>query len=490
MATTFNGFKQVTLDYYNSVSPEERKGYLWLVRSNISGDSYTSDIYFGNKQYAHFGTEVEDLSEAINNILIDAGIIDESGQTVNVVDLINDATLVDGTAITIVNKEISVSIADETENAVDEKDTEKNFLKVNSDNKLEVNGVDADAAVTSEDIPIAGGPLADLVLAAYPEGFLPSGTSVQDFFKALLCVEIWGNPVVNYTFTATAAKPTIAKTGYSAYLPVGSEMAVSATEGVATATEKAVASGFGESGYKYRGEIHKSDSFTVNGEATSEGDYVLSAAFSGFKENGESGFVDASSNNGEPKTVYVANGSNIYTVNESGLTFRPSAFMDIDLFDVSNLGNVSTNPTTISNDGFMASSAYAESKTPSSNNSLSVTGYYPIYYGTLAKTSAVESDITEESILSFGNGNRTVPSGVTTSAGTGTFVIAVPQGNSAYSKTEVVLKDSKDMEFGACTTFTTNIEMLNGFERKNYKVFFITNANATTSVANWSLTFN
>jgi len=80
MATALKGFKQVTLAAYQAA--EDKVGYLWFVRSDISGDTYEGDIYFGTRHYGHFGGEVEELATRINGILSDAGIVDESGNTV------------------------------------------------------------------------------------------------------------------------------------------------------------------------------------------------------------------------------------------------------------------------------------------------------------------------------------------------------------------------------------------------------------------------
>ena len=55
----FKGFKQVTIENFNSV--EDKSGYLWFVRTrvsdgeganDVSNDEY--DIYFGSRHYGHF----------------------------------------------------------------------------------------------------------------------------------------------------------------------------------------------------------------------------------------------------------------------------------------------------------------------------------------------------------------------------------------------------------------------------------------------------
>ena len=87
---TFKGFRQVTVDYFNSLQDEEKIGYLWFVRSNIvTGDTetYDGDIFLGTRCYGHFGADVEALEYRLNAILYNAGIVDESGNTVVLTDV-------------------------------------------------------------------------------------------------------------------------------------------------------------------------------------------------------------------------------------------------------------------------------------------------------------------------------------------------------------------------------------------------------------------
>ena len=83
---TFKGIKQVTREFFDSISDAEKIGFLWFVRSNIetSGETatYTGEIFLGTRCYGHFGADVEALEDRLNRILYNAGIVDESGNTV------------------------------------------------------------------------------------------------------------------------------------------------------------------------------------------------------------------------------------------------------------------------------------------------------------------------------------------------------------------------------------------------------------------------
>ena len=83
---TFKGFRQVTKSYFDRLTDEDKVGYLWFVRSNIdvSGDTYDGDIFLGTRCYGHFGNDIAALEDRLNRILYNAGIVDESGNTINI----------------------------------------------------------------------------------------------------------------------------------------------------------------------------------------------------------------------------------------------------------------------------------------------------------------------------------------------------------------------------------------------------------------------
>lgn len=86
----FKGFRQVSKDYYDSLHDSEKTGYLWFVRSNIvtgETETYVGDIFFGTRHYGHFGDDVEALEYRLNAILYNAGVVDESGNTIVLTDV-------------------------------------------------------------------------------------------------------------------------------------------------------------------------------------------------------------------------------------------------------------------------------------------------------------------------------------------------------------------------------------------------------------------
>ena len=102
---------------------------------------------------------------------------------------------------------VSVKVAEDT-------DGNKNFLDFEGDTEgqksLAVRGMDANKTVTTEVIPVAGGPLADLVKGTVGSE-LPVGTDIQGLLMSLLCKVEWPKSITesNATLTAKVDAPTV-----------------------------------------------------------------------------------------------------------------------------------------------------------------------------------------------------------------------------------------------------------------------------------------
>ena len=106
MANFFKGFKQVTLDQYNSAAEAERLNYMWLVREK-SADSdvvKSSAIYFGNRKYAEINNSNEELVNKLNSIVAVLGMtVGEDGTFNKYLPIAEDAIL-SGETITNVSE--------------------------------------------------------------------------------------------------------------------------------------------------------------------------------------------------------------------------------------------------------------------------------------------------------------------------------------------------------------------------------------------------
>ena len=392
----------------------------------------------------------------------------------NTIKSIQEGQVSGGTAVSIENKTVNVKVAEGNDN----------FLKVNKNNSLEVKEVTTNKTLTTEKIPVAGGPLAYLAENVYPNG-IPAGSDLQEILMKLFCKEEWGkanNPV--YTFTANVGKPSITN-DTNASVPVGTKVTFTAKAATnTTGSQNVKVTGMT---YGYSGDTVEStaDTYTQTKSPSISGQEVIVCTTSVFKEVDTN--VDGSA--GAPKDFYVGLGENKYIVNETGRTVTAAEFDSVTIYAKSNLGNVSGAGVTVSNDGFKATIAYQNgSIIPKSNNSKTIRGFYPVYYGALTNVGTVADDLTEELIKSKTVGEN-VPSAITLNAGTGTFFMAIPNGKSEYNKSNMITTDAGGYSFGKSVIKSTKINMVNNFGEVDYKVFFITNATVLPNNTSYTIKF-
>lgn len=392
----------------------------------------------------------------------------------NTIKSIQEGQVSGGTAVSIENKTVNVKVAEGNDN----------FLKVNKNNSLEVKEVTTNKTLTTEKIPVAGGPLADYAKNVYPNG-IPAGSDLQEILMKLFCKEEWGkanNPV--YTFTANVGKPSITN-DTNASVPVGTKVTFTAKAATnTTGSQNVKVTGMT---YGYSGDTVEStaDTYTQTKSPSISGQEVIVCTTSVFKEVDTN--VDGSA--GAPKDFYVGLGENKYIVNETGRTVTAAEFDSVTIYAKSNLGNVAETGVTVSNDGFKASTAYTNgSITPHNSNTIIVKGYYPVYYGALTNVGTVADDLTEELIKSKTVGEN-VPSAITLNAGTGTFFMAIPTGKSEYNKSNMITTDAGGYSFGKSVIKSTKINMVNNFGEVDYKVFFITNATVLPNNTSYTIKF-
>ena len=392
----------------------------------------------------------------------------------NTIKSIQEGQVSGGTAVSIENKTVNVKVAEGNDN----------FLKVNKNNSLEVKEVTTNKTLTTEKIPVAGGPLAYLAENVYPNG-IPAGSDLQEILMKLFCKEEWGkanNPV--YTFTANVGKPSITN-DTNASVPVGTKVTFTAKAATnTTGSQNVKVTGMT---YGYSGDTVEStaDTYTQTKSPSISGQEVIVCTTSVFKEVDTN--VDGSA--GAPKDFYVGLGENKYIVNETGRTVTAAEFDSVTIYAKSNLGNVSGAGVTVSNDGFKATIAYQNgSIIPKSDNSKTIRGFYPVYYGALTNVGTVADDLTEELIKSKTVGEN-VPSAITLNAGTGTFFMAIPTGKSEYNKSNMITTDAGGYSFGKSVIKSTKINMVNNFGEVDYKVFFITNATVLPNNTSYTIKF-
>lgn len=180
--SAFKGFKIVHSSTWENLkdTPEEKKGYLWFVRTGNVGDKSNvtkGDIYFGTRHYGQYdptnASDIDELKKVLGTISNLPGKVNNIPATATTVEEILkfvSKPYTDGDGITI------------------------------SENKVIASNTNAK---TVGDITIAGGPIN--ATGIFEGNKIPKGTSVQEILTKLLCKEIFPDAATKPTITVTAS---------------------------------------------------------------------------------------------------------------------------------------------------------------------------------------------------------------------------------------------------------------------------------------------
>ena len=180
--SAFKGFKIVHSSTWENLkdTPEEKKGYLWFVRTGNVGDKSDvtkGDIYFGTRHYGQYdptnASDIDELKKVLGTISNLPGKVNNIPATATTVEEILkfvSKPYTDGHGITI------------------------------SENKVIASNTNA---TTVGDITIAGGPIN--ATGIFEGNKIPKGTSVQEILTKLLCKEIFPNAATKPTISVSAS---------------------------------------------------------------------------------------------------------------------------------------------------------------------------------------------------------------------------------------------------------------------------------------------
>lgn len=232
---------------------------------------------------------------------------------------------------------------------------------------------------TTDAIPVAGGPLADLLNKAGINSISPD-TSMQDLFVSLFTKELWPTNLVfkEGTVSAAIAAPsfTLSNTGL---VEVGATVTIGkATLSVATmSTTARTYSGF-TYGYSSTNDNTKDSSnttITVNASnaALNSVNYTMKRTTNGSVENATANTNPAQVTL-DSKTFKAIEGTNTVKVDITGPTANATFASMPVYYACSNLGKTSEEHKSVAKDTVTKTSA-----TPSNSKTLNVTGVYPYY---------------------------------------------------------------------------------------------------------------
>lgn len=232
---------------------------------------------------------------------------------------------------------------------------------------------------TTDAIPVAGGPLADLLNKAGINSISPD-TSMQDLFVSLFTKELWPTNLAFKEGTVSAAITAPSFTLSSTNLvEVGATVTIGKTTlSVATmSTTARTYSGF-TYGYSSTNDNTKDSSnttITVNASnaALNSVNYTMKRTTNGSVENATANTNPAQVTL-DSKTFKAIEGTNTVKVDITGPTAKATFASMPVYYACSNLGKTSEEHKSVAKDTITKTSA-----TPSNSKTLNVTGVYPYY---------------------------------------------------------------------------------------------------------------
>lgn len=232
---------------------------------------------------------------------------------------------------------------------------------------------------TTDAIPVAGGPLADLLNKAGINSISPD-TSMQDLFVSLFTKELWPTNLIFKEGTVSAAITapsfTLSNTGL---VEVGATVTIGKTT-LSVATMSTTARTYSEFTYGYSStndntKDSSNTTITVNASnaALNSVNYTMKRTTNGSVENATANTNPAQVTL-DSKTFKAIEGTNTVKVDITGPTANATFASMPVYYACSNLGKTSEEHKSVAKDTITKTSS-----TPSNSKTLNVTGVYPYY---------------------------------------------------------------------------------------------------------------
>lgn len=232
---------------------------------------------------------------------------------------------------------------------------------------------------TTDAIPVAGGPLADLLNKAGINSISPD-TSMQDLFVSLFTKELWPTNLVfkEGTVSAAIAAPsfTLSNTGLvevGATVTIGKTTLSAATMSTTARTYSGFTYGYSSSNDNTKDSSNTTITVNASKVALNSVNYTMKRTTNGSVEN-----AAANTNHAQvtldSKTFKAIEGTNTVKVDITGPTANATFASMPVYYACSNLGKTSKEHKSVAKDTITKTSS-----TPSNSKTLNVTGVYPYY---------------------------------------------------------------------------------------------------------------
>lgn len=237
----------------------------------------------------------------------------------------------------------------------------------------------AETVKTTDEILVAGGPLADLLNKAGINS-ISSDTSMQDLFISLFTKELWPTNLAfkEGTVSATIAAPsfTLSNTGLvevGATVTIGKTTLSAATMSTTARTYSGFTYGYSSSNDNTKDSSNTTITVNASNVALNSVNYTMKRTTNGSVEN-----ATANTNHAQvtldSKTFKAIEGTNTVKVDITGPTANATFASMPVYYACSNLGKTSEEHKSVAKDTVTKTSA-----TPSNSKTLNVTGVYPYY---------------------------------------------------------------------------------------------------------------
>lgn len=232
---------------------------------------------------------------------------------------------------------------------------------------------------TTDAIPVAGGPLADLLNKAGINSISPD-TSMQDLFVSLFTKELWPTNLAfkEGTVSATIAAPsfTLSNTGLvevGATVTIGKTTLSAATMSTTARTYSGFTYGYSSTNDNTKDSSNTTITVNASNAALNSVNYTMKRTTNGSVEN-----ATANTNHAQvtldSKTFKAIEGTNTVKVDITGPTANATFASMPVYYACSNLGKTSEEHKSVAKDTITKTSS-----TPSNSKTLNVTGVYPYY---------------------------------------------------------------------------------------------------------------
>lgn len=237
----------------------------------------------------------------------------------------------------------------------------------------------AETVKTTDEILVAGGPLADLLNKAGINS-ISSDTSMQDLFISLFTKELWPTNLVfkEGTVSAAIAAPsfTLSNTGLvevGATVTIGKTTLSAATMSTTARTYSGFTYGYSSANDNTKDSSNTTITVNASNAALNSVNYTMKRTTNGSVENATANTNPAQVTL-DSKTFKAIEGTNTVKVDITGPTANATFASMPVYYACSNLGKTSEEHKSVAKDTITKTSS-----TPSNSKTLNVTGVYPYY---------------------------------------------------------------------------------------------------------------